>query len=573
MAKERYTITPHSSGPGFTINLSNGSVDVPDAHGCYAISTGCGSGKTESIKNLIRLKHDQGILYCVDTIEELVKMYTWLISELCNDPAVSLRLDDIAIIVSGEDAFKQNYHDYMDDPDLLLKKKVVLITHTRFWSDDINRFLIYRPVTSVDFFDADFGKLMSRADLRKYIIFDETPLFIKDFVSFPKHILGIFSQQEIKGGWKCKSDVDIRKAYEKFLKGTEADFYRSTSRLFNLRRETVLKLIPQYYEHWMRSSDKNCQITFKPSNLCQPGINTHVLVYEGAGDILLGSSSFYQLLDIQGKYNSNVVFSSFPFKFRRDDTRLNNNYKKAMDEVVKIICNESGKVLLVVWKSYGEDRNKDSNMNFIEAVEEELDRRGIDKARYKVTYYGATDTKSTNLYQDYRAIILMGRWGGIKNNDTAWLRECYGTDTTNEEHRLWYFVQLVSRIGIRKRDGQDYRVYYSEDIGKNFISRLSDYFNNIFIPNKHSGVLDWEKKIDEAGINRSIKKRIKKLCKAFSDWQEYIRQGPIPVVKVSKSLKEIHKITPHSRKPLKRNYEPLVKALKTLGIELEITTN
>ena len=54
MEKELYTITPNDRDSGFTIHLANGEIQVPDEGGCYVVSTGCGSGKTESIKSKIK---------------------------------------------------------------------------------------------------------------------------------------------------------------------------------------------------------------------------------------------------------------------------------------------------------------------------------------------------------------------------------------------------------------------------------------------------------------------------------------------------------------------------------------
>ena len=50
--KELFNITTHITGDGFRMQLSTGVIDVPDDNGGYIISSGCGSGKTESIKSL-----------------------------------------------------------------------------------------------------------------------------------------------------------------------------------------------------------------------------------------------------------------------------------------------------------------------------------------------------------------------------------------------------------------------------------------------------------------------------------------------------------------------------------------
>ena len=43
-------IKPHSTGPGLEATFKNSVLDIPDQQEAYLISTGCGAGKTESIK-------------------------------------------------------------------------------------------------------------------------------------------------------------------------------------------------------------------------------------------------------------------------------------------------------------------------------------------------------------------------------------------------------------------------------------------------------------------------------------------------------------------------------------------
>ena len=166
--KELFNITPHITGDGFRMQLSTGVIDVPDDNGGYIISSGCGSGKTESIKSLIRQKYNSGILYCVDTRDELGKMYDWILANLVNRElgyGDILRESDVMIISSDKER-SSFLNQYRDNPEILMEKKIILITHVRFWTDLINYFLIYRPKSPVDSFDGDFRKLMIRPDLR-----------------------------------------------------------------------------------------------------------------------------------------------------------------------------------------------------------------------------------------------------------------------------------------------------------------------------------------------------------------------------------------------------------------------
>ena len=199
--KELFNIIPNSTGDGFRMKLSTGVIDVPDDNGGYIISSGCGSGKTESIKSLIRQKYNSGILYCVDTRDELGKMYDWILANLVNRElgyGDILRESDVMIISSDKER-SSFLNQYRDNPEILMEKKIILITHVRFWTDLINYFLIYRPQVPVDSFDGDFRKLMVRPDLRRYLLFDETPTFIRPFVEFDKTVLGVFSKTDDTG--------------------------------------------------------------------------------------------------------------------------------------------------------------------------------------------------------------------------------------------------------------------------------------------------------------------------------------------------------------------------------------
>ena len=250
--KELFHIIPNATGPGFHMSLKTGEIDVPDACGGYIISSGMGSGKTESIKSLIRQKYDEGILYCVDTKEELGKMFRWIQEELVNDSSCSLGSGDV-MIVSSDPLWADYLSQYRDNPEILTRKKVILITHVRFWTDLINYFLIYKPTQNVEAFDGDFKKLMTRDDLRKYIIFDETPTFIKPFIEFDKTLLGVFATTDASGNIVCKTADELSRYYDKFIKGTASDFFKGNFKINRIKRDVVLKLIPRYYDSWLLS--------------------------------------------------------------------------------------------------------------------------------------------------------------------------------------------------------------------------------------------------------------------------------------------------------------------------------
>lgn len=571
---ELFEVRPHPGESGFEMMLRGGGVDVPDIGGCYVISTGCGSGKTESIKSLIRQRYNQGIVYCVDTKAELQKMYSWILSNLCNRPGTNLTENDVLMLCSttDEDTADQRaikdamVNQYLDNPWCLLNKKILLLTHVRFWTDLINFFLIYRPdnPNEVGAFDGNFEHLMQRQDLRGYILFDETPTFIKPFASFPRPLLGLFSEQDNNGKWHCKDEDSIRASYDTFLRNSKMDLFKQTYTVNRIKKDVVLNVLPRYYDQWRGSNNDIIELTFTPADLSQPIVNTHVIIFEGAGDVLLGGAERYQLLDIADKYHVNVEFCPFNWSlYRRKKEKQDVNGE--LDAVAKVLNGLSGNTLVVVWKNIGADLTDDCL--FYEQAKLHLEAQ-VSKP-FHITYYGAADTKSTNDYRNYQNVILCGGWS-IPENDTAKFRSHYMTETSNEMHRLWYFVQLLSRIGIRRSDGGHYLVYYSTDFKQSFITRLSDYFNNnicpVLIQDKNEY---WREKIKAAKIRKEIVSRIEKLSHKYPGLTAMIEcEGGQQKFVIT--LDEIFNITPTGKTKETRKYAPLKKALMLLGIDLII---
>lgn len=407
--KELFNIVPHTTGDGFTMRLMTGEIDVPDKYGGYLVSSGQGSGKTESIKSLIRQKYDNGILYCVDTNEELGKMYDWIIRELVYDELCSLRYDDV-MIVSSDSRWSYFFDKYKNDPGILLNKKIILITHVRFWTDMINYFLLFKPKKDIEPFDGDFASLMSRDDLRKYVVFDETPTFITPFIEFDRTLLGIFSKTDGNGKIVCMDKNELDLFYNTFIRGTNNDFFKRNCKIDRIKKNVVLNLIPKCFDTWMLLDKCTNKVgfTFNPVDLCPENIimKSYILIFEGAADILLKSSSCFKLLDVKKKYNTVTDFVKLDFKIKRkavDNVRLS----FFLDNIAKLITKTT---LVVCWKDINGNEESPGVSSYANMIKEELLMRHVNPSLFHVTYYGATDNKSTNRYKDMEQIILAGDW-------------------------------------------------------------------------------------------------------------------------------------------------------------------
>ena len=566
--KELFNISPHSTGDGFTMDLKTGVVDVPDENGGYIISTSMGAGKTESIKSLIRHKYDMGILYCVDTKEELKKMYCWIIDELVKDKSCGLNYNDVMIVSSDKD-FQYQLSLYRDNPEMLMYKKVILITHVRFWTDLINYFLIYSPDKNEEVrpFDGDFARLMTRDDLRRYVVFDETPTFIKPFVEFDRTLLGIFGKTDEDGRIVSKDKAEIEKYYDSFIRNTKLDFFNDTYKINRIKRDVVLGLVPKYYDSWMVDEGQKVGITFNPVDICPDNvaIKTHVLIFEGAGNILFKGSSCFKLLDVKEKYNTVTEFKQVEFGLKRN--RLDNDkFSSFLDGIVKLIDKPS---LVVCWKDVNGNDEGPGISSYAERVRNGLLERKVNPEIFSVTYYGASDNKSTNQYRDMRQIILCGDWS-LPNTEAAKIRKAYGTKADSQDLKMWYFTQLITRIGIRKHiKGDVYTVFYTCDFEECFIDRLDSYFNkNKLIPISPVIHEDWKVKLDGMKIRSNIKSEIITLAGSDDKMQQAIVQGKEFRKEVTFELLDMLGIK-RSRNE-KDKYKALINVLKSIRILLDI---
>ena len=554
----------------FDMALTNGCIRVPSQNGCYVLSTGCGSGKTECCKSIICQKFNEGILYCVDTKEELHKMYRWIISI---GPSVGIAPSDVMAISSDPEDLEQ-LRIYQNNPSILMSKKIILLTHARFWTDLINYFLIYNPRYQVNAFDGDFQNLMSRPDLRKFVIFDETPTFIKPFFEMPKSTLASFSYQGCNGDWYCETPQQIQAKYNLFFNNQKDNpFPKGTSRLDYIKRAVIFNQIPIYFGYWINSKKDKANITFTPSHLAHQHVNTRIMILEGAGDILFKDSQYFMLLNMAGKYNCKLRFESFDFNIKRRGELNRSEYEKLLSLLTERIWRNqcSGKkTLVVVWMNQGVGSNGSKDIEYYQNVKSLLTmNQSLTQGMYDVIYYGSAECKSTNQYRDYGEIILAGDWN-FTNLDAVKLNKHFGVKIDARSQKLWYFVQLLCRIGIRLYDGKDYSVCYSSDFDSDFINDLENYMTKGMLPNKrvkndeHSMLKEY---LSSSGVRSNYLPEVISLCRYDPLISEHIlRQENYSL---SITFDEIYKLIPKDDKK-KRKYGNLIRVLDNLRITLTI---
>lgn len=142
--------------------------------------------------------------------------------------------------------------------------------------------------------------------------------------------------------------------------------------------------------------------------------------------------------------------------------------------------------------------------------------------------------------------------------------------TDSQDYKDWFFIQLISRIGIRKHiQGEAYKVIYTDDFDSWFIQRMTKYFNDNRIIRKYNLTNnDWEKKIEEMKIRKNVKEEIISLVGSDRNLQNAIILGKEYSINVGFDYLENIRIERCRRE--RGKYSTLIETLKMIGIELNI---
>ena len=545
--------------------------------GFFIVDSACGSGKTTEIYHTIIQHYHEGVLYCVDTITELRKMYDSLVRQLVDTRIISP--DEIMMITSEGDLHSQiMLQNYKADPNVICRKKILLLTHVRFFSSLINFFIVYNQNSQESAFNGDFNTLLSRNDLRQWIFFDETPMWIQPFATLPRCSLGLFTDNN---GY-CKSPNDIYATYNRYLKGTPQDPFKHTTTLDRLKIDSILSMVPIMYSRWASEDRaKDIQIFFRPIELLQPNIQTRILVFEGAGDLLFYSGQYpFLVTPSQPKYNANISFCPIPMTTKRNTGFNDMQYFESLNNVVDIIYGHyirREKVLVTVWQNHdnsipkhpGTSEFRDRIKGYIKhTIQQKINAPDIGDY-FDVIYYGESKCKSCNDYRDYTSIVLFGKWS-IPSDKTTDFNINWATNTSNLEFNIWFFVQLICRIGIRNHNGGNFRVFYTDDYSQTLINALMDYFKGIYQP-KSSIQRGIDNVLLGAGIKREIKKYIIELANRDLRLKNHIVTQNTTPFTLSIPKDELKQIVPAKNDNFARSKKRLEKALARLSVSLDIT--
>ena len=502
------------------IKLKNRNVELPDDVGNFILSTGCGSGKTYWLERFILTHYMEGMLIIVDSIVSANSLYFDLLTKL------GLDANDMMLIHSKTDYDVMN--EYANNPEEVTKKKVLIMTNVRLYTEYPPVYLLYNKNGAVlSSFDGDWKKLMNNPNTRRWICIDEIPGFIQKYASVSKLHLGVLEEDDSKGGYKAKEFVAMKKYYNTFIAHSDAAWFNTATTLGLLKTDTALSIIESEYSNMIKVQG-DAVIQFSPCDFQTN--NSLVLIMEGAGDVLFKDSSIYKLIDIPQKYRAKADFHSFNVSnLNRRNNKHQELIKSMVQSVIAILSSVKGKTLIACWNDFkGEDKgttsdnheSKDSST--VALLSEELTKADIPLDSFSIIYYGSAESKAVNDFKDYSNIILLGKWSLPVSTSSEKFNKAFLTNTTLTRYMLWEYVQLITRIAIRQ--DRDINVFYSDDHNKDFMLTLEKYFNqNILdIPEEH---IDWRDKVKKLNNGKRIVSQIERLSQRFPYITQLIVEG------------------------------------------------
>lgn len=524
--------------------------DMP-RKGLSFVPSGCGSGKSTIISDIIKNHGTEGILVVcptIDAIKELeqrVRNYTTIgyLYTMSSDKAVM--------------------NDYRDDPDKLQNYGVLVITAARIQIDPYNIFLKYKGGT------------------RKYVLIDEMINFYPPSFQISKPIENVVSYVD-KNSKKPVVTLD-NGFYQHTYKTKEemmAAYKVSGLKLFGKAHNKLTEMKLDFmFNHILKNG-------FSPiKNKIQDfADHTITILFDGTVDCLAKSKDT-RLVKVQGyKYDSDIKFQDFPIGMKRrnnEDWTIQDLKTKcqAAINLIKRIC-QTRRLLIVTWKTIDSRASKKSNTGIADNYEVDptttqykfpeifklcLLNEGIPEDRFSIIYRGSGQDRGSNQYRDYESVMFFGEWH-VPGDVVKDINSMFGLRADYDGYVLSLLIQTICRCRIRQHQGLPIEVYYSNDISRKKMYAVQEYFKNNSSPKcMISGVPNF---IHPKG--RTDKKFIFDLILLYS-YDTKIRDSIENNTPYSFdiTLDELYKLVKKKRKA-KDRYKSFIKYLKGKKITMRI---
>ena len=371
-----------------TMQFLNCKIDVPLNYGGQVIASGCGSGKTTIIKDIIRQKFNEGVLYTASTIKECNDMYDWCISELVDKNitlcGVQIRKQDI-IVLHSKDA--EGRMTLIQNPTEIANKLIVICTHYKFLHE-------YPEVLLKKSFDIRLwnspGTGLRRSvtntyssntkinSPRQWILIDELPTCDILNTKIEKPLMSILMKEINLSKYHMDESGNIvtdcikveytkyptyelmEDSYNRKAKGTSLSIRKGDTPIDQFRTRMPLEALYENFDVYNPECKiKDAIVRYNITDLLLDNINTRFWVFDGTGDLTFNGSIKFSVRKVSNRYSSPINFIKIPisskrylreeFIIRNEDSLINDLDSNCNDIISQIMKNK--KTLIVTWKN------------------------------------------------------------------------------------------------------------------------------------------------------------------------------------------------------------------------------
>lgn len=524
------------------MNFLNCTIDVPLRYGGQCIASGCGSGKTTVIKEIIRQKWDEGILYTAATIKECDEMRDWIFNNLVgtNLKGKTLYEDDIIVIHSKDE---NGMEILLDNPELISSKLIIICTHYKFLHE-YPEILLKNSFNIMHWSNPQTGirrsvtRTMNNGTEyklpRQYILIDELPTcdILKSKIEKPlmailmnRELVNIIKETTPDGREIIRSADSsysrypefklMENAYNEQAKGTSLSLRPDTGKpIDEFRTKMPLEALYENFDIYNPNNEvKDITVKYNITDLILGNIDTRFWLFDGTGDLTYGGSSKFNVRSVNKKYSSPIKFIKIPIMSGRyikgsyivdNENDLINELNNNCEELIKII-EKNQKTLIITWKNL---KIKDSNYRKNASIK--LTIKENNKEFNLSQYYTYNICKKLNIpvsdeiptshieYNDKEFSIIHYQSGLdratnefrdydtvvfygefiVPNTVVSEFNELNESNTNLLKYTTYQLVQSVCRTRIRNHKGESINIYFSEDWDEKYMQFLNMYLTN-----------------------------------------------------------------------------------------------
>ena len=606
---------PITMTPEINIKFLNGEISIPPINGAYVVASGCGSGKTSAIKQIILSEYYKGVVYSASTIKECNEMYQFLINN-------GINCSDIIVLHSNYEDPGVNMNIFRNSPEKIRDYPIIICTHHKLLNEYPAVFQEYsRNKVSLSNNLSHFSRGLApkatnnQIELpRQYILIDELPTCKSLSFKVNSGILQMVGVMDSEIIYPAPDDKDHNGPYAvpklplHYTNGgdyrvMEEAYHRSGLKLINendtesgrLKSDLVISKIYEnydFYENMIGSSKSEINVTYTIADQVTPMMSeifntTRYIIFDGTGDLTFYSSDKYSnvfnVLTYDNKYNSPIGVHKMPIGYKRSyrtDKELRDKLTSIVSNIdlsigrIKDIILNGHKILIVTWKNL---KIKDDpvmlpiseydvrGIEYTDHLKNKLNSLGfIEGVNYSIIHYQSGLDKATNEFREYDSIVFLGEFH-VPNSVVNQFNQDYRVNTDILNYTLYQLVQAVCRTRIRNHKKLPIDIYFTDDWSNTVIDNLLLYLNN------NSVNID----VRDTTLNR-IKNKWKPVVKLFCSVNNEFKDAieiEDKTCSINITLDDIWNLTrevlPVSEKKVK-SYYPLINYLRNFGVNLII---